>query len=574
MATFNNIPWKFKLILGFLFLSIIVALVGYIGIKNIQKINFNGSQIYSNNLLAINDLNTIRETFLKSRSESLMLFYNHDQIQNESVRQELKAITSQNEKAESAYEKAFLDSLSDEKRMYYTYFKKLQTNYYDEQAKMTQLIDDGNYQVAEDMIQNMIILNDNALSNLNKLIEINTLEAEQRNSNNHDLYLSTLKIQAALVILSVLLALLIGIYLARNLAKRLNMIMVLAEAFGEGDLTKQVKIKGKDEIGRLGLAFNKALINVKEILIAIGNSSQIINSQSEKLSAAMKELMDTMHLIKSSTVQIAHSTDELSAAIQEISASTEEIGNSTTTLVFNAGEGQKSALAIRDRAGEIKTVGTNASYQAQSIYKEKKANISKALEQAKVVDKIKLMAETISGIADQTNLLSLNASIEAARAGTAGRGFAVVAGEVRKLAEQSHQAVDNIHSVIGDVQKAFEQLMLNTNDLLDFIEIRVNTDYQAYVQTGIQYEEDSQFISTMSNEFAETASLINQTLIEINSAMQQVASTTEETSASSEDISESVAQTVSTIEQITRMAQEQTDLVSDLNRKILKFTCN
>ena len=138
---------------------------------------------------------------------------------------------------------------------------------------------------------------------------------------------------------------------------------------------------------------------------------------------------------------------------------------------------------------------------SKSLYKEKEERILRAIEEGKVVVEIGKATEIISDIADQTHLLALNAAIEAARAGEQGRGFAVVAAEVRKLAEQSAKTVAGVQKVIQQVQDAFSNLSENANELLQYINGKVNDDYNRMARAGERYRQDAEAISDLVRSF-------------------------------------------------------------------------
>lgn len=572
MGFLNNLSWKMKLTTGFLFLAFLVGIIGNIGIWNLNTINSNGSDIYSDNLMAINNLNHIRSKFLENRSLVILLYYAQgNKEQQEALRKQISENNAAEDKYQQEYEQAHINKLSDEEKQDYDEFKTVQVNFRSMGDKMIQLLDARNYDNAEIVLGQALMADDNALSALNKLISFNEKGANQRQISNQAVYEHTRIVMLGLMGVSLLLALGIGLFLAQSLAKRLAKMVQFAQALGRGDLTQRLDVHGNDEIGQLGVGISQAATNIRELVKAIGESSQTLNAQSQELSATMEELSATMLTIQSSTEQIAQGAEELSASTEEVGASATEIQDFTKQLTTKADEGQKNAAAIKERAGEVRIRGIQAVNEAETLYTEKESRVKQALEDAKVVEEIKAMAEAIGGIAEQTNLLSLNASIEAARAGEAGRGFAVVADEVRKLAEQSQQAVGNIHHVINDVQRAFNNLVDNTQELLGFIETKVRPDYEAYAQTGTQYEEDSHFVNAMSQELASATQSMSQIIMQISQAIQDVTATSEESASSSEEISTSISQTTMAMEQVGQSAQAQAEVAGRLSELVSKF---
>ncbi len=262
---------------------------------------------------------------------------------------------------------------------------------------------------------------------------------------------------------------------------------------------------------------------------------------------------------------------ESSATTEEISASFQEVDSSINVLSSKAMEGSNNANEFKGRATEVKNNSEKAIAETKNLYDIKQKNMEKAIEDGKVVDSIKIMADTIGSIAQQTNLLALNAAIEAARAGEQGRGFAVVAEEVRKLAEQSSEAVINIQDTIGKVQNAFKSSIDTGSAILEFINTKVQEQLDAYGKTGNQYYNDSDFVSKMSEEVAAMSEEVAATVGQVSEAIRNMAEASQKSSEEAVTIKEGMYETTRAIEQVAVTAQSQAELAEKLNEVIKEF---
>lgn len=352
---------------------------------------------------------------------------------------------------------------------------------------------------------------------------------------------------------------------------RIGKVVNYAKRIREKDLSEEMEVDGTDEIGFLTKSLNDAMRNLRELLQLINNDSVNMTSSSQILSSTTEEISDIMESINHSTSSISTNNSELISLTKQSEALTLSIQESITLLFKEAKDGEDSSLVIKRRAHEIKAHGQKSAELTKTIYQEIQVKLAEAIKSAEVVNQIKIMVDSIEGIAQQTNLISLNASIEAARAGEEGRGFSVVADEIRKLADQSSQSVNSIHSVIDSVQNSLASLIANTQSILEFMENQVVSDYEDFIQMGLQYEKDATYISDMAGKITFSASGIKKDIEEVSKVSQRVTQITEKSMLTSEELHESVSQTAVAAEDVARSAQRQAEMAQSLNQLILKF---
>lgn len=557
-----------KLISSFLLVAILIAIVGTIGGIEVKRVNKNAETMYSVNLQSVNEILSIKSNMSQIKSEVSVIMYDQNKKETDQAKKNINDMVKEDNEYIAKYEKLITTA---EEKENWTKFTDNVTKYRDARNRIIDAADlnDSNEVAKQYMI--FVPVEEEMLASLDKVIEINLAAAKVASDNINLASARTNVIMTLMSIAGFIIAILLGVFMSSHINKPLRKIRDYAERLAMYDFSTPITITRKDEFGQTGIALNKAQKNVNILVKEIMENSQDISASSEELSATAEELSLRARSIDDAIANISDGMQESSAAAEEISASVEEVDSSVNELSGKAMEGSSSSSKSKEKATEVKNNGKKAIEETRNLYAEKENKMLEVIEDGKVVDNIKVMADTIGSIAEQINLLALNAAIEAARAGEQGKGFAVVAEEVRTLAEQSSQAVTSIQETITRVRDAFKNSIDTGNDILSFINTEVHRQFNAYMETGDQYYNDSNFVSMMSEEIAAMSEEITATVGQVSEVVQDMAQTTQKSSEEVTTIKESMDEATKAIEQVALTAHSQAELAQRLNEMVQKF---
>uniref|UniRef100_UPI0034A14D1A methyl-accepting chemotaxis protein n=3 Tax=Clostridiaceae TaxID=31979 RepID=UPI0034A14D1A len=550
-------------------ICILMLLIGATGLFSSWSINKNANNMYSTNLVSIKNLQSLKSNLNYDYINIIKMISDKNKDKLDEEIRLIDGIVSQNEELIKEYED--LDITEEEKSLFLD-FKEDLFKYRELKLKVFDLLKSNKYDEAETInnseIQKII---DSMFNKLIKAIEINENLAQNTNLKNINEFNKFSYIVLISTAITFCIIIFMAYILSKNIIDPLNKIKNLAYRLSSYDFSIPISITRKDEFGQTAIALNLAQENVNDLIKMIMENSEDISASSEELSATVEELLSKVEIIDEAVNNIAAGMEESSAASEEISASVQEVDASINVLSATAMDGSNNANKSKSRASEVKNNSEKAIEETIKIYDEKQNKMKKAIEDGKIVETIKVMADTIGSIAEQTNLLALNAAIEAARAGEQGKGFAVVADEVRKLAEESKESAFTIQETIKNVQAAFKSSNETGNEILEFINKDVNAQFQAYKETGNQYYNDSDLVSKMSDEIAAMSEEITATIGQVSEAVQNMAESSQKSSEDSVIIKESMDETTRAIEQVALTAQSQAELAQNLNEMVLKF---
>lgn len=567
MKLLKNLKLSAKLTMCFVLLSIFIGVIGYIGIYNLGKVNENVDFMYNMCFVQANETRALQSNLLAIRAELIELVNSKDASNNKTVEDEINNLKNKNTELIKGLQK----TLGTNEKELFSQFMKYENAYGTALEEVLNNVNESNYDEAEIRLRQATMERQNMFDVLDELIAANEKMAKDTSKDNNSIYNQTKKSMTAIIILVSVFAIGFGVTISITITRRLNKVVTFAHTMGGGDFSESIVVSANDEIGTMAKALNNAAEAIRKLISEVIGNAGNLSALSEELLASIEEITTKMEDVDNSTVTITTGIEELSASTEEVNASVQEIDSSTTEIADESGESREYVHKARAKAMELQERSLNSIEMSRSLYHEINGKITKAIEDGRVVNEVKIMAESIGSIASQTNLLSLNAAIEAARAGDAGRGFSVVAEEIRKLADQSSSAVKKIEDVVEQVKTAFDNLSENSNNILDFIQKNVNPDYDMFMSVVENYISDIENINKMSEHIAGAANTISGSLDEVTAVIQEVSDTAQQSAASSEEISCNIDEITEALENVAKVSENQADMAEKLNSLVSTF---
>lgn len=379
----------------------------------------------------------------------------------------------------------------------------------------------------------------------------------------------------AVLVILVVVIMVIGYVLSLKITKPITTMTDTIKDIAALNFTKSDKLSTLqhriDETGEMA----RQIFNMEE------NLQQIVTSI-KGMSVQMSQ--NAVNLVKV-TETINQASEDNSATSEELAASMEETSATATTVDSNIGlilsntevidkesqNGVAMANEINSRAMNMNRNAVDSSNKTMDIYNDVKVKTKQAIEQSKAVGKVNVLAAAIQEIADQTSLLSLNASIEAARAGEAGKGFAVVAGEIGQLASQSTSTVTSIMKIVNEVNAAVQNMEICMSETLEFLETEVIADYKNFIDVSEQYKLDAENVDVSMNKIYEMANALKKSSEEIVSSVSGITETIGQAAIAVNDVAEKTMQVVTLSDDVMKVVNVTNEDSATLSKIADKF---
>ncbi|WP_226478422.1 methyl-accepting chemotaxis protein [Pseudomonas sp. MWU16-30323] len=526
--------------LGFAFIALLVVILGVFAVNRMTLIRQASVDMGTNQLPSVKYLGNITENVLRLRILSFRILINRDPAAVQDAKERSAILVDKVKVAQAAY--SALPAEGEEASVYKAFSATLDS-YLTAQAEMMSLSQQNKVEEMHTLINTRIKDGTDLMGEqLNKLIAINSAGADQANIAADGSYSQAVTGIIIVAVVAALLTVLLAWLLTRSIVVPLQKAVIAAETIAGGNLSKPIEVDGKDEPARLLGALAAMQNNLRQTIQHIAGSATQLASAAEELSAVTEEASKGLQ-------QQNNEIDQAATAVNEMTAAVEEVARNAVSTSEASSQSNQAAREGRDRV--VETVGAiqtmTQDVQNTSVLIEGLATQGRDI--GKVLD-------VIRAIAEQTNLLALNAAIEAARAGEAGRGFAVVADEVRALAHRTAQSTQEIEKMVAGIQSGTGeavQSMQQSNQ-------RTQSTLEMARAAGVALEQITQSIS-----------LINERNLVIASASEEQAQVSREVDRNLMNIRDLATQSAAGANQTSAASHELSRLAVDLNGMVARF---
>ncbi|MEQ7918781.1 methyl-accepting chemotaxis protein [Xanthomonas sp. WHRI 1810A] len=329
-------------------------------------------------------------------------------------------------------------------------------------------------------------------------------------------------------VLALLLGLIAAWIITRQITHPLRDTLAAVDRVASGDLTHNLDVQRRDELGKVQSSIQRMTVNLRQLVSGISDGVTQIASAAEELSAVTEQTSAGVNSQKVETDQVATAMHEMAATVQEVARNAEEASEAAVAADQQAREGDK---VVSEAIDQIERLAAEMGHSTEAMGELKRES-----------DKIGSVLDVIKSVAQQTNLLALNAAIEAARAGEAGRGFAVVADEVRSLAQRTQKSTEEIEALIAGLQNGTQQvstIMDNSRELtVSSVALtrRAGSSLENITKTVSAIQAMNQQIAAAAEQQSATAEEINRSILNVRDVSEQTSAASEETAASSVEL--------------------------------------
>ncbi|NOX08753.1 MAG: methyl-accepting chemotaxis protein [Gammaproteobacteria bacterium] len=530
IKSFNNWNISTKLYAGFGFIITGLVVLGIFGLHQASAINQRVNNLYTQELIPLETIDDMKASLYRIRDRMGRILTEPERYT--AHEKQFKEQLSRLERNEKKYKDSRLGET--ETRLMDAYSSNWSRYLEIIHNQFLPLILDGKQELAENILYGTAQeAFRSARKAVNELADYQIKRAERRHTNAEMAFEEMQVLTISVIIAILLFASFISWYIVRSIVQPVSLMRDVLELMDQGDLTHQVDYHSDDEIGEMVVTLNKSIVTQQKIIATVSNTVDELSSAGEEMSVITGQTSQTIHEQRGETEQVATAMTEMTATVQEVATN---ITHAATAANDASDQTKAGSVVVQQAIAQINTLAQQLELSAEAIQEVEKNS-----------EAISTVLDVIKGIAEQTNLLALNAAIEAARAGEQGRGFAVVADEVRTLAGRTQQATEEINKMIDQLQagakkavEVMEQSRAQSQSAVDFAS--QSGDALQTISTSVErINEMSAQIASAAEEQSSVSEEINCNIVRISDMSNKTAEGAEETATASQDLARMAA---------------------------------
>ncbi|WP_348738949.1 methyl-accepting chemotaxis protein [Pseudomonas rhodesiae] len=520
-----------KLLLSFLLCALVTLGVGLLGIKGVVRLSTALELTFSNNLVSVSTTAaTLNGIVAHNRGLYRLMDASQGDVSQQDRDRVRQDIANELKRSQDAYATYRATPLADDERAAGDKLDNVLPSYISSAERITAMLDSGKIDQARaelNTTNNELFRQTREL--IRVIIESNNRQIKEGAIAADELRNSALTWMISGIVLAFIIAITVGVLITRLITRPIAQAVQSAQRIASGDLTHAILTERTDEAGQLLMALSDMQGGLKSTLMEIANASDQLASAAEELSAVTDESTRGLTRQNDEIQQAATAVNQMTAAVDEVAGNAVSTSEASRQATAEAEDGRQQ---VEQAVSGMSSMVVEINDSTQSV-----------VDLANQVREIGKVIDVIRSIADQTNLLALNAAIEAARAGEQGRGFAVVADEVRALAHRTQTSTVDIEKMIGEVQVGADGAVAAMNKSLTWanntqtLAQSAGQALQRITASVAKINERNLVIASASEEQAQVAREVDRNLLNIQDLSTQTAAGAHQTNASSQDLS-------------------------------------
>lgn len=553
-----------KITSGFIFVNVLVIAMSIFYYFNIDKINSSYNAMINDNMLRMelaqgaatdlaNEAVAARSYSFTGDLSDISIFNSHKEMSDKKLGQLNKLLLTAEGK-----------KLTQEIKARKTEYEGIAESLFD--AKKANNMDQVNQYMTQTVtpFKSAMFSSDKLTKYVNKYVK-SEINKQDKQTNSTKMLLLVTNIVVAVM------SQIIGYFISRGLVNPIRRINNTANELATGNLTyEDIQIKSSDEIGEVANSFNIMKDNIRQLVKQIVETTEQVAASSEEFTASAEHSAMATRKVAETVNEVAVGSEKQAIAVENTVSIVEQMAVSIRQISTNA----NGVAGVADRTADTAAQGQstiNAAVEQMDLIEKTVSDSASVVtnlgEQSKEIGQI---VDTISGIAGQTNLLALNAAIEAARAGEQGRGFAVVADEVRKLAEQSQEATKQIAHLIGEIQNETNNAVVAMGKGAHEVKAGSKVVHNA----GLAFNEIVSLVDEVSAQVREISAAIGQMAVgsqQIEKSIRDIDSISRDTATQTQTVTAATEEQSATMEEVAASSHALARMAEDLQNAVSKF---